>query len=405
MLKMIELEQAEAILKEKAPCLSIEKINLVESHERVLAEDICSKIDQPPFNRSPLDGYAFKAEDSNFADKDNPIRLKVLHELYAGSYTDKEVLKGTAIRIMTGAPIPKGANCVIRQEETTAQGEFIEIFNKLSPWENICFQGEDIKKGKLVLKKGTVLKYAEIGVLASIGVKDVSVYRKPRIGVLSTGDELISLGENLAPGKIYNSNLYCLCARLKELYCEPIVIGIAGDNTCTMHEKIKQALDKSDILITTGGVSVGKKDLVKDVMRDLGADLLFWKVAIKPGSPVFCSYLDSKLVISLSGNPAAAITTFELLVRPMLVEIMGRKELKFKKTNAVLQEDFNKKSGTRRFVRAEIFYNENSPIVNLTKTSQGNGILSSTLNSNCLIDIPANSPCLSKGQIVNVILI
>ncbi len=405
MLEFIELEKAKDILKEKTPCLKTEDIHLIDCHERVLAKDIFSEINQPPFNRSPLDGYAFRAEDSELASKDNGIKLKVIHELYAGSYTDMEVTQGTAVRIMTGAPIPKGANCVIRQEDIVSKDGFVEIFNKLSPWQNVCFQGEDVKKDQLVLKKGTILKHNEIGILASIGCKNVSVYTKPKIGILSTGDELLSIEDQLSPGKIYNSTLYCLCARLKELHCEPIDMGIAGDDTSNLAKKIKDALDKSDILITTGGVSVGKKDLIKDVMRDLGADLLFWKVAIKPGSPIFCSSLNNKLVISLSGNPAAAITTFELLVHPLLSQITQRQDLELHTINALLQQDFNKKSVIRRFLRGHLSYNENVPLVDLTQITQGNGILSSNLNSNCLIDIPANSLPLNKGETVKVILI
>lgn len=405
MFKSISLEMAEAILKERIPHLGTETLDLIHCHERVLSEDIFSNIDQPPFNRSPLDGYAFRAEDSEFASETNGVKLKVLHEVFAGSYTEKEVVQGTAVRIMTGAPIPKGANCVIRQEDTNSNDGFVEIFSKLSPWQNICFQGEDIKKGKLVLKKGTILKYAEIAILASIGCKSLPVYKKLKVGILSTGDELVSLEEQLTPGKIYNSNLYSLYTRLKEFHCEPIIMGTVGDDINKLKERIKESLDKSDVLITTGGVSVGKKDLIKDVMKNLGADLLFWKIAIKPGSPVFCSCLNNKLAVSLSGNPAAAITTFEILVRPLLAEITGRQELKLHKTTALLQQDFNKKSVNRRFIRGHFSYTENGAIVNLTTSTQGNGILSSTLNSNCFIDVPANSSSLHKGEMVQVTLI
>lgn len=405
MLEFIELEEAKAILKTKTPSLPKEEVSLMDCHQRVLAEDIFSRINQPPFNRSPLDGYAFRAEDSILANKDSGVRLKVIEEIYAGFCANKEVTEGTAIRLMTGAPIPKGANCVIKQEDTVFKDGFVEIFSKFSPWQNICFEGEDIKKDQLILKKGTILKSNEIGVLASIGCKNVSVYPKPKVGILSTGDELVSIEEQLAPGKIYNSSLYCLCSRLRELYCEPIDMGIASDNIDTLTERIKYALSKSDILITTGGVSVGKKDLIKDVMKNLGADLLFWKVAIKPGSPIFCSSLNNKLVISLSGNPAAAITTFEILVHPILSEITGRQNLSLHKVNAVLKQDFNKKSKVRRFVRGTLSYTNDTAVVDITKSNQGNGILSSSLNSNCLIDIPPNSSPLSKGQVVQVVLI
>lgn len=405
MLEFIDLEEAKAILKTKTPSLPKEEVSLIDCHQRVLAENVFSEINQPPFNRSPLDGYAFRAEDSVLANKDNGVRLKVIEEIYAGFCANKEITEGTAIRLMTGAPIPKGANCVIKQEDTVFKDGFVEIFNKFSPWQNICFQGEDIKKGQLILEKDTVLKSNEIGVLASIGCKNVSVYPKPKVGILSTGDELVSIEEQLSPGKIYNSSLYCLCSRLKELYCEPIDMGIASDDIDTLTEKIKYALSKSDILITTGGVSVGKKDLIKDVMKNLGADLLFWKVAIKPGSPIFCSSLNNKLIISLSGNPAAATTTFEILVHPILAEITGRQNFTLHKVNALLKQDFNKKSKVRRFIRGTLSYSRDTAIVDITKSNQGNGILSSSLNSNCLIDIPPNSSPLSKGQVVQVVLI
>lgn len=405
MLKSIELEEARNILKSKIFHLGTETVNITDCHERILSEDIFSPIDQPPFNRSPLDGYAFKAEDSKGASKTNGVKLKVLQEIFAGYHTETEITQGTAIRLMTGAPIPKGANCVIRQESTNFDNGFVEIFTELSPWENVCFQGEDIKKGKLILKKGAVLKYAEIAVLSSMGYKDIPVYKLPKVGILSTGDEVISLGEELSPGKIYNSNLYCLYARLKEFHCEPIIMGIVNDDKNKLQQKIKESLSKSDILITTGGVSVGKKDLMKDVMKDMGADLLFWKVAIKPGSPVFCSSLNNKLVISLSGNPAAAITTFEILVRPILAEITKREDLKLHKIPAILQQDFNKKSTVRRFIRGHFYYTNSGAVVDLTQVTQGNGILTSTLNSNCLIDIPAHSPFLHEGEIVQIILL
>ncbi|AWI06420.1 gephyrin-like molybdotransferase Glp [Clostridium drakei] len=405
MLEFIDLEEAKAILKTNTPSLPKEEVSLIDCHQRVLAEDIFSEINQPPFNRSPLDGYAFRAEDSILANKDNGVRLKVIEEIYAGFCANKEVTEGTAIRLMTGAPIPKGANCVIKQEDTVFKDGFVEIFSKFSPWQNICFQGEDIKKGQPILEKDTVLNSNEIGVLASIGCKNVSVYPKPKVGILSTGDELVSIEEQLSPGKIYNSSLYCLCSRLKELHCNPIDMGIAGDDIDTLTERIKCGLSKSDILITTGGVSVGKKDLIKDVMKNLGADLLFWKVAIKPGSPIFCSCLNNKLIISLSGNPAAAITTFEILVHPILAEITGRRNFALHKVNALLKQDFNKKSKVRRFIRGTLSYSGDTAIVDITKSNQGNGILSSSLNSNCLIDIPPNSSPLSKGQVVQVVLI
>jgi len=400
---MIELEKAQGIVNERMPYLGTERVDLLQAHERVLAEDIYSSINQPPFNRSPLDGYAFKAEDSQGASKNNPVSLQVIEEIHAGSCAKKEVEKGTAIRIMTGAPIPEGADCVIRQEDTSQEGNTVQIFTELSQWDNYCFMGEDFKKGDLMLKKNSFLKSAEIGVLASLGVNEISVYKKPRVAILSTGDELLDVKEELIPGKIYNSNLYTIATRVKEFSGEPVILGIAGDDRESIEKNIKAGLDKADFLITTGGVSVGKKDIVKEVLQGMGAEILFWKINIKPGTPALCSVLDKKLIISLSGNPAAATITFELLVRPLLAKITRREDLELKKITAVFKDSFSKKSSRRRFLRGLLSETPQGRIVELTRGKQTPGVLSSILNSNCLIDLPGGSPPLKAGEPVEVI--
>ena len=406
MLQGIELEKAQNILLQKVELLNTtEKLEIIKAHERVLAEDIYSNINQPPFNRSPLDGYTFRAEDSKGASREKPVILNVIDEVLAGYCTKKEVIEKTAVRIMTGAPIPKGANCVVRQESVDYKEGKVKIFSEFAPWDNVCFKGEDLKNGELILKKGTTLKYGEIGILAIIGIGEIRVYKKPIISVLSTGDEIKDIGQELMPGQIYNSNLYCISSRIKECFCKPLMMGSTKDNIKDMCIKIKEAVDKSDIVITTGGVSVGKKDIVKDVIKELGGEILFWKVNIKPGSALLCSILKGKLIISLSGNPGAAITAFELIVRPILAKVTGIKELELRREKGVLSQEFPKKSKTRRFVRAKITYTEHENIIKLTQVAQGNGILSSILNSNCLIDVKAGSEALKKGETVEVRLL
>ena len=400
---MIELEEAQNILNAKMPHLGSERIGLLRAHNRVLAEDIYSSINQPPFNRSPLDGYALRAEDSQGASRTNPVTVKVIEEIHAGSCPKEKVAQGTAIRIMTGAPIPEGADCIIRQEDTSREGEYVQFFVELSQGDNYCLLGEDFKKGDLMLKKNSFLRSPEIGMLASLGENEVSVFIRPRVAILSTGDELLDVNEALIPGKIYNSNLYTLATRIEEFSGEPIILGIAGDDGQSIEKKITSGLEKADLVVTTGGVSVGEKDLVKEILQNMGAEILFWKINIKPGTPVLCSVLDEKLIISLSGNPAAATITFELLVRPLLAKITRRQNLELKKVAAVFQDNFLKKSSRRRFLRGFVSETPQGRIVKLTRGKQTPGVLSSILNSNCLIDVPSGSTGLREEDSIEVI--
>ncbi|MEJ8553960.1 molybdopterin molybdotransferase MoeA [Tepidibacter sp. Z1-5] len=403
MKQMVNLEIANEILAQKIQSIEDEYVNLTDTHKRILSKDIISTINQPPFNRSPLDGYALISEDSKGASEENPVVLEIVEEVCAGSYPTKELKNNMATRIMTGAPIPKGADCVIRQEDTYEKDGKVYIYIELNKFQNYCFEGEDLKKGQTVIKKDSEINFGEVGIIASLGMKQVSVYKKPKVAILSTGDELLDIGEKLIPGKIYNSNIYTLSARLKELNAEPIILGICGDDIEKTSRKIENIIDEVDLVITTGGVSVGKKDIIKDVMKKINADILFWKVDIKPGTPVLCSYLKNKLIISLSGNPAASSITFELLVRPVLSQMVNKKDSKLKRTSAIFDNSYLKKSKKRRFLRGKLSYSQNGPVVKLTSSKQSSGVLSSTLKCNCLIDVPKGSTGLEKGDKVEII--
>ncbi|MCT4507618.1 MAG: molybdopterin molybdotransferase MoeA [Tepidibacter sp.] len=403
MKEMINLEEANQILGEKSNYLEQEYVNLKDAHKRILSKDIISTINQPPFDRSPLDGYALKSEDTKCASKENGIALEIIEEVCAGSYPTKDLKNNTATRIMTGAPIPKGADCVIRQEDTYEKDGKVYIHKELNKFQNYCFEGEDLKKGEVVIKKNTEINFGEVGVIASLGIKEVPVYKKPKIAILSTGDELLHIGEKLTPGKIYNSNIYTISARLKELNTEPVILGISGDDIEKTAKNILDTIDEVDLIITTGGVSVGKKDIIKDVMKKINADILFWKVDLKPGTPVLCSCLKDKLIISLSGNPAAATITFELLVRPLLNKMVNKKDSKLKRVIAVFDDTYLKKSNRRRFLRGELKYSQNGPIVKLTSSKQSSGVLSSIIKCNCLIEVAEGSDGIKKGDKVEII--
>ena len=404
MKKFIALEEALEILNKNTKALKSEVVSIKDSLKRVLYGDVKSKINNPPFNKSVFDGYAFKSEDSKGTSKENPIELKIVDEIFAGMWPEIEIKHGEAIRIMTGAPIPMGADCVLKQEETERHGDLVKIFKEMKSYENISFMGEDIKIGETLIKKGKRLDYADLGIMASSGISEVLVYKKPRVSIISTGDEVCDINSTLKPGKIYDSNLYSLSARIEELGYNVLSMEHVGDNILKIGEAIEKAFEKSDIVFTTGGASVGEKDLMQKVSESIGFEKLFWKIKIKPGSAVVCSKKEEKILISLSGNPNAALTTFELLGKPVLKKLEGEEEnINIKREKGVLMDSFNKKSPQRRFLRGNVIYDEKGTKVYITQIKSGNGILSSLLNANCLIEIEKGNEGFNRGEVVNII--
>ncbi|WP_349403910.1 molybdopterin molybdotransferase MoeA [Clostridium perfringens] len=404
MKKFIALAEALEILNKNTKALKSEVVSIKDSLKRVLYGDVKSKINNPPFNKSVFDGYAFKSEDSKGTSKENPIELKIVDEIFAGDFSEIEIKSGEAVRIMTGAPIPVGADCVLKQEETERHGDLVKIFKEMKSNENISFMGEDIKSGETLIKKGKRLDYADLGIMASSGISEVLVYKKPRVSIISTGDEVCDINSTLKPGKIYDSNLYSLSARIEELGYNVLSMEHVGDNILKIGEAIEKAFEKSDIVFTTGGASVGEKDLMQKVSESIGFEKLFWKIKIKPGSAVVCSKKEEKILISLSGNPNAALTTFELLGKPVLKKLEGEEEnINIKREKGVLMDSFNKKSPQRRFLRGNVIYDEKGTKVYITQIKSGNGILSSLLNANCLIEIEKGNEGLNRGEVVNII--
>lgn len=404
MKKFIALEEALEILNKNTKALKSEVVSIKDSLKRVLYGDVKSKINNPPFNKSVFDGYAFKSEDSKGTSKENPIELKIVDEIFAGMWPEIEIKHGEAIRIMTGAPIPVGADCVLKQEETERHGDLVKIFKEMKVNENISFMGEDIKIGETLIKKGKRLDYADLGIMASSGISEVLVYKKPKVSIISTGDEVCDINSTLKPGKIYDSNLYSLSARIEELGYHVLSMEHVGDNILKIGEAIEKAFEKSDIVFTTGGASVGEKDLMQKVSESIGFEKLFWKIKIKPGSAVVCSKKEEKILISLSGNPNAALTTFELLGKSVLKKLEGEEEnINIKREKGVLMDSFNKKSPQRRFLRGNVIYDEKGAKVYITQIKSGNGILSSLLNANCLIEIEKGNEGLNRGEVVNII--
>ncbi len=396
------LEQAQNLLLERVNMIKdAEKITLWDAGGRVLAKDIYAEHDQPPFPRSPLDGYAVRSADISTASKDQPVRLRVLEEVDAGHVGSKCVEPGTAVRIMTGAPIPDGADCIVGQEDTDYGEETVEVYEPIGSYENYCYAGEDYKAGTKILGEGLLLGAVEVGILASLGLESVSVYRSPKAAVITTGDEIILPGEELAGGKIYDSNLYTLVTRLRMWGMEVTAKERVGDDAAFAAERIREAAGNADLVITTGGVSVGKKDIMHEVVKILGCETIFWKIAVKPGMPTLCAQYQGKLLICLSGNPYGAAVNLELLVRPLLCKMSGRPDLKIRRVRAVTESTFPKMSRVTRYVRG---YYENGK-VRIPDGSNASGILSTMCGCNCLIEIPAGTSRLERGDTADIILL
>ncbi|MBP2638167.1 MAG: moeA 3 [Firmicutes bacterium] len=400
----IPLEEAQTLLLDLIPPAKECQVTLDNAVGRVLSQDIQTTINLPPFDKSPLDGYALQAKDTKDASISNPAILNVVEEVRAGYVPEKQVISGTAIKVMTGAPLPKGADVIIKFEDVNRTGNKVELFYPLKPGCNIIRAGEDVCRGEVIAQKGTVLTPPLVGLLAGIGVTAIPVVSKVKVAILSTGDEVIDPAEELTPGKIYNSNLHSLGAYCSQLGAAPLTIGIVPDEEAAIVERITQALELADLVITTGGVSVGDYDIVPAALKKIGADIVFWKVDMKPGSPVIAARYNNKLIIGLSGNPAAAFITFDLIVVPLIKKMMGFENKLPLKFSAILGDDFNKASDQRRFLRAKVQKLNDINYVKLTG-EQSNGVLKSMVACNVLIDVPAGSGPLQAGQEVAAVMV
>ena len=398
----IELEQAVEILLAHASLVTeTEDVPLLDAVGRVAAEDIKAGFDNPPFDRSPLDGYTFAAASTRMATAESPVTLRVVAEECAGDFFAGTVGAGECVRIMTGGAIPQGCDCVVRQEDVREDGDAIRVPFTSKPYENYCYAGEDIKKGTVILRQGQIIRAAQIAVLASEGHATVRVHRRVRVAVASTGDELLQPGEPLRPGKIYNSNLYLLAGRLKELGAEVTVVGSVPDDVERAAEVIASYADKVDVFLTSGGVSVGKKDIMHGVVPALGAERLFWRVCMKPGAPAIAYTRGRLLGIALSGNPFAAFATFELMAKPALLRIAGQTDVLPARRRAVLADAFPKECLGRRFLRARM---EADGRVSLPDQHES-GSLFSAAGCDAFVDVPAGTKPLAAGTEVEVVIL
>jgi molybdenum cofactor synthesis domain len=400
MKKHVSLEEAQSLLLERAKPVGECSVPLLDAFGRVLSQDVTAPISVPPFDKSALDGYALIANDTSVAESSAPVQLRVIDETRAGYPAQEKVIPGTAIKLMTGAPIPEGADVVIKYEDIIRNDDMISIFRPLKANDNIIQAGEEVKEGNLIAFRGSVVNPGMIALLAGLGIHRVPVYRKLRIAIMSTGDELISPPEKLQPGKIYNSTLYGLMARCRELGTQPIDLGTVPDNVKVTSARMARGLEEAEIVISTGGVSVGDYDVVKDAMVEAGGEILFWQILMKPGSPMATAVKDKKFFIGLSGNPAAAMVTFDLVVVPLIKKMMGMDNPLPVKINGIFADKFTKASPQRRLLRAKLAKKDGIDYFTLTG-DQSNGALASMVTCNVLLDIAAGSTAVNYGQSVS----
>ena len=383
---MLSVDEARERMLDTIPVLPSEKREILNCTDYVLAAELYATENIPPFDNSAMDGFAVRAADVKDATQENPAVLSVIELIAAGYAPTKQVAAGQAARIMTGAMMPDGADAVVMQEVTQQDTDKVKIFESVDETDNVRFAGESVAEGQQVMGKGKHLRPPEISMLASLNCAEVSVYRKPTVAIVSTGDELTPLGEPLEPGKIRDSNRYGLYAQVEEAGGIPIDMGIAPDDEAETERIFRAALAKADALITSGGVSVGEHDVVKTVLAKLG-EINFWRVAMKPGKPQAYGIADGKPIFGLPGNPVSSLVVFELFVRPALLKMAGHKTLLRPTFKATLTETVTNRDGRVNYMRA-ILTTSDGQITAETTGPQGSGILHSLVLANGLITIP-----------------
>jgi len=400
---MISVEEALKTILTNFKPLGLEKINILDGRGRVIGSDIFAPRNIPSANNSAMDGYAVRYTDTKGATKDKSLKLKIIEDIPAGKVAQKKINKGEAARIMTGAVIPEGADAIVRQEDTLKESKTVIIYTSAKKGDNIRFAGEDVHKGELVIKKGHALRPADIGMLAALGKAFVSVYQKPSVAIMSTGDELVDIETDPPPGKIVNSNSYSLAAQVLECGAIPIMLGISKDKKTDLQEKFKTALH-SDVIISSGGVSVGDFDFVKNVMGEIGNAMHFWQVAMRPGKPLAFGAIEGVPLFGLPGNPVSAMISFEQFVRPSLLKMQGHTKIFRQTIKAICTEDFQKQAGFRHFIRATV-KKEKDKYIATTTGDQGSGILKSMVTANGLIVMGEKETRIKKGSEVTVQLL
>jgi len=404
---MLGVAEASArILAEIRP-LAVEKVSLRAALGRVCADDILATVTMPPWSNSSMDGYAVRSADITPVMKGEPVTLRVVGTIPAGERAERPLKRGQAMRIMTGAPVPEGADSVIRKEDTDGGAQKVEIRDARDVWKNIRQAGEDFQRGDLLARRGTPVRPALIGVLASTGVGTVRVFRRPRVALISSGNELVDIDdfdEVTAGRRIVSSNSYTLDALTRVAGGVPVDLGIAADTRTSLRKKLEQ-VGGCDLILTSAGVSVGDLDHTRDVFAGLGGKQLFWKVKMRPGAPLAFGLLDGIPWIGVSGNPVSAMVSFELFVRPALRKMQGYNTLFRRTVTVTLEEEVKITARLTHFFRSYVTRKEDGTLTARLTGLQSSGALTSMTKANALLIVPETSPTVAKGAQLKALLL
>ncbi len=393
-LKVVPLEKALEVINSFPLEPKVEKVPIENALGRVLADDVVSPIDVPPFDRATVDGYAVRAEDTFMASESEPVRLRVVGEINAGDTPDIELKPGESVYISTGAPLPKGADAVIQFEDVDREGDEVIIYKPAYPSLGVMKAGADIPKGKFLLRRGTRLTFKETALLSAVGIAEVSVFRKPKVAVISTGNEIVPPGEELRPGQIYDINGRAITDAVRELGGEAVFLGIARDDRESLKALIEKGVECCDVVILSGGASGGIRDLTSSIIEELG-EVKIHGIAIQPGKPTIIGLIDGKPVFGLPGYPTSCLTNFTLLVAPLLRRLIGRESEVRKVKKRLVHKVFSVK-GRRQFLPVRIEGEKAVPIL------KGSGAVTSFIDADGFIEVPENVEIVEAGEEVEV---
>jgi len=403
--KLLTLDEAQQIIhKHLMPkSSSIEEIPLLEAHNRVLAQDVVATLDIPPFNRSTVDGYAVKAENTFGAEENRPAKLKVCGTVSIGKLPRAKVASGKAAEIVTGAPMPEGADAVVMVEDTERKGDFVYVFAAVAGGENVMKAGSDIRKSETALKAGQLLGSREIGVLAAVGMARARVHTVPHVAVLSTGAEVTEPGRKLPPGRIYDINAYSLSAAILESGGKPILMGVFPDDRIRLKKALVEALDVADVVVTSGGVSVGPKDIMPQIVDSLGKPgVIVSGIAIKPGKPATVAVVDGKPVFSLPGHPTSALLVFHLLVRPIISDMAGRRAERSLEVRAFAGMRMFPARGRRTFVMVKLRRDKSNRLIADPVESGQSGAITTLAKAEGFVEVAENQQFIDADEEVVV---
>ena len=405
--KLLTLDEAKKVLAQHftPKPLGIEEVSLLDAHNRVLAEDVKADLDIPPFHRSTVDGYAVKAENTFGAEESKPVKLKICGTVNIGELPKIKVAHGEAAEIVTGAPIPEGADAVVMFEHTERKNDELYVYDAVAKDENVMKAGADIRKGETILKAGQLLGSKEIGVLAALGKAKIKVYKAPCVAVLSTGAEITEPGAELLPGKIYDINAYSLSAAVIECGGKPLYLGVFPDDATELQKTLKHALASADVVLTSGGVSVGPTDVMPKTLDSLGKPgVIVCGITIKPGKPTTIAIVNGKPVFSLPGHPTSALLVFHLLARPIIQRMAGLRQRKISKVKALASARMFPAKGRRTFVMVKLKRDESNRLLAEPVPTGLSGAITTMAKADGFVEIPENQQFVDENEEVVVYL-